>query len=372
MQPLALAGNYGVTLNLGARVSSLTLLLCILADYARLFVEWEALYIHLEKGKWNVETFNSGVPVHEMVRYKIDEDLNANPDNQKDQRALSGRALVLPQQIFSLKTMLKQIPLTADIIQTHNLTSDEIAALSTKIDSMQYISCPLSGFTNHLITQVEGSHVKPLARTPIQTDLMPLQAAIDATILGTNPLPLFDDKVMTMIDTQSALTPYGNLVGFPTAPGSSAGFKAVTHGQVMFTKFNIVDKFGQAVCAIDPKPVPANPTFPPPTVYPCISNYFAPGVLKNPTSPPNYVPNVVYRDPAEITRDSTTPASNEPPVPLTTTGQEALSMFFQMNPSINQDTRLNAAFVEPDPAGGTAFVPTKDWVQTVYECLMVY
>lgn len=357
-----------MTLNLGARLSILSLLFCTLANYVRLYVEWEALYIHLEKGKWKVETFNSGVPVHEMVRYKIDEDLNADPNNQKDQRVLSGRTLVLPQQIFSLKSMVEQIPLTPDTIATYNLTDDEITALKNKIDSMQYISCPLSGFANHLITKVEGSHVKPLARTSSKTDPVPLQAAINATTFVTAPVtpPLFDSDIMTLINIQSALTPYGNLVGFPTAPGSSAGFKAVTHGQVMFTKFNIIDKFGQAVCAIDPKPVPAKPTFPPPSVYPCISDYFAPGALQNPTSPPDYVPNVVYRDVTSITRDSTIPDPTKPPVPLATTGQEALSRFFQLNPNINQDTKLNAAFVQPDPAGSKAFLPTKDWVRTVH------
>lgn len=101
MQSLVLAGNCGVTLNLCARLSILSLLFCTFANYVRLYVEWEALYIHLEKGKWKVETFNSGVPVHEMVRYTIDEDLNADPNNQNNQRVLSGRTLVLPQQMFS-------------------------------------------------------------------------------------------------------------------------------------------------------------------------------------------------------------------------------------------------------------------------------
>lgn len=314
-----------------------------------------------------METFNSGVPVHEMVRYKIDEDLNADPNNQKDQRILSGRTLVLPQQIFSLKSMIKQIPLTPDTISTYNLTADELAALADKIDQMQYISCPLSGFTNHLLTMAEGSHVKPLARTSSQTDPAPLLAAINATSFLTTPpsSPLFSNDTLSLIKTQSALTPYANLVGFPSDPSSPAGFKAVTHGQVMFTKFNIIDKFGQAVCAIDPKPIPVHPTFPPPSVYPCISDYFAPGTLSNPNAPPDYVPNVVYRDPVSIARDKTTADPTKPPVPLTTTGQEALSRFFQLNPSINQDTRLNAAFVQPDLAGGKTFVPTKDWVLLV-------
>ena len=309
-----------------------------------------------------------------MVRYKIDEDLNADPNNQKDQRIVSGRTLVLPQQIFSLKSMIKQVPMTEEVIKTYGLNEKEILALNTKIDQMQYISCPLSGFTNHLLTLVEGSHIKPLARDPKapEGDLVPLTAAVNATRIVTNPPtdPVFDGMKLDKIKTQSALTPYGNLVGFPSDPSSPAGFKAATHGQVMFTKFNIIDKFGQAVCAITPTPIPAKPTFPPPSVYPCISDYFAPGALQNPKSPHDFLPNVIYRDPVSVTRPTTTADPKQPPVPLTTTGQEALSRFFQLSPSINQDTRLNASYVlpeQPDPASGsTAFVPVNDWVWLFY------
>jgi hypothetical protein len=330
----------------------------------RLYVEWEALYIHLEREKWHVETFNSGVPVHEMVRYKIDEDLNADPNNQKDQRIISGRTLVLPQQIFSLKSMLAALPITKEVRDTYGLNEEEVSALHDKIDQMQYISCPLSGLTNHLLTLVEGSHVKPLARTSSDGDPVPLSAAADATVIVTNPRtnPIFDTERLKLIKTQSALTPYGNLVGFPSESNSPAGFKAATHGQVMFTKFNIIDKFGQAVCAITPTPIPVKPKFPPPSVYPCISDYFAPGALENPKGPPKYLPNVIYRDQDPITRPSTIADPKQPPVPLTTTGEEALSRFFQLNPSINQDTRLNASYVRPDPLGSKAFVPVNDWV----------
>ena len=110
-----------------------------------------------------------------------------------------------------LESMVEQIPLTPDTIATYNLTDDEITALKNKIDSMQYISCPLSGFTNHLITKVEGSHAKPLARTSSQTDPLPLQAAINATTFVTAPVtpPLFDSDIMSLINIQSALMPYG-------------------------------------------------------------------------------------------------------------------------------------------------------------------
>jgi len=305
-----------------------------------------------------------------MVRYKIDEDLNASTDNRLDQRLVSGRTLILPQQIFSLKSMLQQIPLTQDTIAAYNLTQAEVTALQNKIDTMHYISCPLSGFTNHLLTLVEGSHVKPLARTSSSTDPVPLNAAITASIIPTTPstTAIFPTDVLSRIQTQSSLTPYGNLIGFPSGTSAPAGFKAVTHGQTMFTKFNIIDKFGQAVCAIDPKPVPVNPTFPPPSVYPCISDYFAPGALINPNKPPEYVPNVIYRDEPkdQVVRDPTVPDPAKPPVPLTTSGDEVLSRFFQLNPSINQDTRLNAEFVHPDPAGSKAFVPTNDWVSAIH------
>jgi hypothetical protein len=352
---------------------------CLVANLESLYVEWEAVYVHLAQGNWKVETFDAGTPVHQMVRYKIDSDLSSSTA-PPDQRTVSGRTLVLPQQIFSLKSMVGQIPLTKDMQKEYNLTPDEVEALLHHVDEMQYISCPLSGFTNHLLTLVEGSHVKPLARTSPQGEPEALQAAVTASRLPGFTSPIFDICSLQRIGTQSALTPYGNLVAFPSPadhpvdPNAKipAGFKAVTHGQVMITKFNIIDKFGQAVCAIDPKPVPAIPVWPPPSVYPCISDYFAPGALVNPTKPPDFLPNVVFRDPTPIERDLTVavPGSMEPDVPLTTSGKESLSRFFQLSPSINQDARINATFVQQDPANSKNFLETRDWV-CIPSCFLV-
>lgn len=44
---------------------------------------------------------------------------------------------------------------------------------------------------------------------------------------------------------RSALTPYANLLSFDKVNYPGVPFKPVTHGQMMFTKLNIVDKFGQ-------------------------------------------------------------------------------------------------------------------------------
>jgi sugar-specific transcriptional regulator TrmB len=103
-------------------------------------MEWEVLYIHLEREKWKVETFNSGVPVHEVVRYKIDDDLNANSNNQKDQRIISGRTPVFPQQIFSLKSMIAALPITEDVRDIYGLKDEEASALHDNINQMQYIA----------------------------------------------------------------------------------------------------------------------------------------------------------------------------------------------------------------------------------------
>ena len=52
------------------------------------------------------------------------------------------------------------------------------------------------------------------------------------------------------------VTPYGQvpidgLSAHFEGESSATMFRPVTHGQIRFTKFNIVDKFGQVICAID-------------------------------------------------------------------------------------------------------------------------
>jgi hypothetical protein len=88
-----------------------------------------------------------------------------------------------------------------------------------------------------------------------------------------------------------------------------------TNTQHRFTKFNIIDKFGQTLVAIDPKPRVGGPE----PIYPCISDYYEPQVvsLKDGTESAN---TVMKNDGSKCE-------------------------FIQIPPQINQSSRLNAHFV---------------------------
>ena len=89
----------------------------------------------------------------------------------------------------------------------------------------------------------------------------------------------------------------------------------------MFTKLNIVDKFGQAICAIDP--APRDRSAPVPTVSPCLSDTHFPGTL-NDVSPSD----------SKARANTVIAASDYNACP-----------FVQLTPAINQPARLNASFV---------------------------
>jgi hypothetical protein len=247
-----------------------------------------------------------------------------------DVRTISGRVPILPQPVFSLQALVAAV---IDAAGVSPLTKDEADFLQKSMSALKFISAPLQGLTNHLLTRIDGSHVTPTVRAQGETPV-PLEAAILAAMgtdaSGNNVIERADvERNLKLLDKISALTPYGNLMGlgadYPGVP-----FKGVTSGQVAFTKLNIVDKFGQAICLPDPTP-PPNPRLggvsseatPPPAIYPCISDYMCPDMLDDGTA------NTIFGEKA------------------VEKGQWPLSRFLQLTPSINQGARINAQFVLP-------------------------
>jgi hypothetical protein len=106
---------------------------------------------------------------------------------------------------------------TLTIVQVSNLLRD--------IHQLKFISAPLTGVTDHLLTRCGGSHVKPNVRRQ-GMDLQKsdvLQTAIDVAnlnIVSNPPDPKdhaghnenFDRDGLSLIEAESALTPYGNIV----------------------------------------------------------------------------------------------------------------------------------------------------------------
>lgn len=286
--------------------------------FVPLFIEWESTYYHVDKDKWSVQLRPSPVGhAHPQVRYAPNVEFSNDPSNYTDIRTLSGRVLVLPQPVFSLENIVLSVIENASPDVT--LTPDEIADLQKNIRQIKFISAPLSGLTSHLLTRCEGAHVKPNVRVQGQK-AVPLGAAVAASqTIG------IDSDALNLVDAETAMTPYGSLMAFGKDQYPGHPFKSVTHGQMLFTKLNIVDKFGQSICLPSPKPRLRRPTGPPTSeIFPCLSDYLAPDVI-------NGRLNTIFPTP-------------DPVVP----GKWPLCPYIQLTPAINQDTRINGSFLIRD------------------------
>ena len=144
--------------------------------------------------------------------------------------------------------------------------------------------------------------------------------------------------------TETGTTPYANNVTFGDIPYSP--FKPVTHGQFCFTKLNIIDKFGQAVSAINPTNLDPEP------LYPVISEYYHPQQL--PLAAGETVPdaNVVIKG-----------------------EKNGFCRYVQVPPNINQDARINAVFLtreEPTTAQPLPpWRPALEWESPIWGWMVV-
>lgn len=287
-------------------------------------IEWEGIYYHVgpfDKKHWDVRLRPSPVGhAHPTLRYVPTEVLASKDENHQDFRSVSGRVLVLPQPVFSLEALVLQVldSATDDIKLTDQAKSD----LRDNIRTIQFISAPLSGLTNHLLTRFEGSHVKPNMRVQGQ----PLQRLKAAERIDVE----LDEGALLSVDSESAVTPYGDSFPFGTDQYPGVPFKPVTHGQLIMTKLNIIDKFGQAICM--PK-ILRRPRVAPPvpntTILPCLSDWLAPDIIDN-------------VDPTVVDKKLNTVFPTTDPVKP---GEWPLCQYIQLTPAINQNARINASFL---------------------------
>ncbi|KAK5193145.1 hypothetical protein LTR92_007439 [Exophiala xenobiotica] len=296
--------------------------------YAPLFIEWESHYFDIKKEYWEVQVRPSPVGhAHSQVRYAPTQLLAADSknakDNQSDMRILSGRVLVLPQPRFSLQNIVSAV--LDNKANATNLTDAAKAELEANIQQIKFISAPLSGLTNHLLTRCDGAHVKPNVRTQGK-NVLALKAA------DASEIDMDYENTLPLVDAQSSLTPYGLLMPFGLDQYPHNPFKPVTQGQMVFTKINIIDKFGQAIC-LPPsnrrKVLELDP--PDAKIYPCLSDYLAPDVIKAKPKDTTGILNTVFANPTQAT-DGVWPHCQ----------------YVQLTPSINQDARINGSFLMQD------------------------
>lgn len=266
---------------------------------------------------------------HEQLRYVNSKPLAGSAQQWlKDSRRLSGRILVLPQPSFALQAVVAQVLASAPDSELPDSLKDPDKDEETKkkdafvaaAGKLKFVSGQLTGLTDALLTLATGSHVKPNLREAGEL-IVPIKAAVDiGQAIGLS------QEDFTLVDAETAKTPYGTLTNFTGAP---APFKPVSHGQFAITKLTIVDKFGQAVCCPPTERTLYTPSGPPKFVHPCLADQLLPTVLDDGTL------NVVY-GPTQV-----------PPDPRTHSGYP-MSPFIQLTPSINQDARVNASFVQRD------------------------
>lgn len=305
-----------------------------------LFLEWEVEYTHIPYEGWALAEQTSRGATHAQLRWAISDDYTPlynyagntkiNPKGKPldDKRTLSGRVLILPQPNFSLVEKLTQLFKTtpSDILTNLNMDVPEQKELLSKLWELPFLSAPLSGLTDHLLTMVQGTHIKPLVRRP-QAAPTPLAEAVKAAEeIGFTP------AMMSQIGKNTDLTPYGSLVQF--LGSTHCAFKPVTHGQMRFTKINIIDRFGQAISAIDPSAQT------PPPFYPAISDFYAPAMLPDGTA------NAVTQEAAGVCE------------------------YIQLPPAINQPARLSSWFLMENETG-TDWRPAAEWENPIWGWIVI-
>jgi hypothetical protein len=285
-------------------------------------IEWEGIYYHVPKEKWDVQLRPSPIGHnHTTVRYTPTERLFEKDENHTDFRVVKGQVMVLPQPVFSLETLVNAA-LDSAAAKDVNLTEEQKKSLQQNIQQISFISAPLTGITTHLLTRYEGSHVKPNIRQQGEASI-PLAAAL-------RPEVHLDNNALQNVESATAFTPYGDSFPFTDSLGTIP-FKPVTHGQIVITKLNIIDKFGQAVCL--PKiqrRLRAPVTIPTSNIYPCLSDWLSPDIIDS-------------QDGASKVINTVLPAS-KPSQP----GEWPLCQYIQLTPAINQDARINGAFLIRD------------------------
>ncbi|KAK1829755.1 hypothetical protein QBC39DRAFT_427107 [Podospora conica] len=316
-----------------------------------LFLEWEIEYFHIPYDKWTLESRDSLSSTASQLRYGIPRDTNLMEPRNTDRHLIEGRSLILPQPNFSLEAKIKQLfsstpsgVLGDEKSKFPNL--DERTELQRDLHKLAFLSAPLAGLTAHLTTLLQGSHIKPNLRDGTSGLVYPVDEAmrLDAG---------FDNKHLAHIGIETDSTPFGTEKK-PALKADEPLFKPATHGQFRFRRLNIIDKFGQAIHAIDPALGPPDKRQ---KVWPCIGEWYAPQIWGG--DPKGRAPNVVDREVIKAD-DKPKPQRCE---------------FIQIPPQINQLSRLNSVFVKPDPdypqLGPPFWKPADEWENPIWGWVVV-
>lgn len=220
-----------------------------------LFVEWDAEYYNIPFQHWQFAPSGN----EKIVRWTIKPETDVSSID-KDITRMHGRSHILPEIGRQLQRMLKRLFETVRPSQLDEMLPERAQAeLESMLKHLPFMSATMQGFSDHMVTLQSGNHVKPLFRSS-ETGLHEVKPGArpsSAERIG------FTETVLHLMGSQTGRTP----------SGTSDSFKPVTHGQLRFTKLNIIDKFGQVICCLDPGHPSEHKT--PTPLYPCVSEYLS-------------------------------------------------------------------------------------------------
>ncbi|KAF4333413.1 hypothetical protein FBEOM_12769 [Fusarium beomiforme] len=285
-------------------------------EFNAVFVEWEVVYFHIPFDKWSLQP-------DEATGLRWDLNDYVGSGYADDARAISGRELLLPQVKAELQAAAGNISASPEELQ--KLLLDRLAVPST--------SFALKGMNEHLATRyVGGTHLTP-------------NATISGVVKGAVVESVFTEDDIKLIGNQTLETPYAATVDVGATDGDpsrmNSPFKPVLHGQMVLTKLNIMDEFGQVVSAFDFNKAQSDGRLSR-QIYPYISDTYSCSNLVDPHGKPTKIANAVVGD------------------------QENRCAFIQIPPSINQEAKLNAFFVTDKDVFGK-LLPSDEPYRPVYE-----
>ncbi|OIW33118.1 hypothetical protein CONLIGDRAFT_163056 [Coniochaeta ligniaria NRRL 30616] len=332
----------------------------IVQPWFPLFIEWQAEYYHIPYENFDLKQRPSPHS-SSIIRWGIKDGVNVSELQPRDLRVLSGRCIILPQPTYSLANAVTQ--LLNNMGNTIPLDPCEIDFLKDQSNyyKLPFLSSTMTGLSPHLTTRIAGAHIKPTQRPQGET-VAATSAAVDASsIIGMN-----DDILGNVIGQETGLTPYGAAVQLDQGQEASP-FKPATHGQFRFTEVNVVDKFGRAICVLDPSPYRTGRIH----VAPCLSDIYTCQALTTTSSSQVAPPVNEKKTKKSATVPSRSRAGNledDPIVPNTITHdlKPPECEYAQIPPSINQPARVNLGFCKPDPANPALWVPMDDWEPPAY------
>ncbi|KAF4960790.1 hypothetical protein FGADI_733 [Fusarium gaditjirri] len=266
-----------------------------------LFIEWEVEYYHISFDNWEfVPNTTTGTWQWQIKQSNV---LAEDPAASADNRRMSGRATIVPQVGLTLQASVRQF---LDLQPPGSVKETDRAAILQAAGQLEYLSTPIGGFIDHLLTLRRGHYPAPSAQ--------------DKSILDTMGITADD---LSQLNVLYGVAPYGSGTNLdPSYTNSFSPFKPVVHGQARFTRLTLVDKFGQVVVAVKPDGGPSdyNAADPwPEELYPCLSPM--------------------------LTCDMTADGSANTVVTVDT--KNTGCQFFQLPPGINQPSRLNASYMVP-------------------------